>query len=46
MPKTIRLNPDTYERLASLRDKRETFDDVLQRLLSVYKKVEDLRTTQ
>jgi len=35
-PKTIWLKEETYQRLDQLREKRETFDQVVNRLCVVY----------
>lgn len=40
MLKTIRIHKQTYDRLEALRDKRETFDDVIKRAVDL---VEELR---
>jgi hypothetical protein len=34
--KVIKLHQDTYDKLESIRDKRESFDNVVRRLIMVY----------
>jgi len=42
MPKTIKLSEESYRSLEELRQKRETFDDAVKRLLAVFKTISDL----
>ena len=45
MPKTIKLNETTYLALDELREKRETFDEAVQRLLSVFQQIQAVSDT-
>ena|GEM_PF-4183063 len=38
LPKQIKLQDDTYEELTSIGRKSETYDDIVKRLLDVYKR--------
>lgn len=42
MSKTIKLAEETYDELEKLREKRETFDQAVRRLLRVHATVQDL----
>jgi len=42
MSKTIKLNEGTYNDLDELREKRETFDEVVARVLRVHRTVQGL----
>ena len=39
MSKTIKLSEETYNELDDLREKRETFDEAVRRLLKVHRTV-------
>ena len=43
--KTIWLRPETKERLEQIREKRETFDEVVWRLIKVYATIETVSDT-
>jgi hypothetical protein len=43
MSKTIRVQDDIYEQLEKIRDWKETFSQVLGRLLKVYKTIYTIR---
>lgn len=43
--KTIWLRPETKERLENIRGKRETFDEVVQRLCSVFETIKAIPDT-
>ena len=38
LPKQVKLRDDTYDELTALGRKNETYDDIVRRLLDVYKK--------
>ena len=38
LPKQIKLRDDTYDELTSIGHKNETYDDIVRRLLDVYKR--------
>ena len=42
MSKTIKLTDETYAALENLREKRETFDEAVQRLFRVYKTISNV----
>jgi len=44
MSKQIKLSEDTYRQLEELMLARETFDNVVRRLLDVYAKVQGIKT--
>ncbi|MBU2685933.1 MAG: antitoxin VapB family protein [Gammaproteobacteria bacterium] len=41
MSKTIKLSDKTYNALEDLREKRETFDEAVQRLLNVFRTLKE-----
>lgn len=45
MSKQIRVSDTTYKELELLMQPRETFENVLRRLLVVYKEISDIKTT-
>ena len=45
MTKLIKLHDDTYARLDEVREKRETFSQVVDRLLDLYIMLEDVSKT-
>ena len=45
MNKLIRLHEETYNRLEALRGKRETFDQVVNRLCSVFETIKAIPDT-
>ena len=44
-PKTIKLTEETYNALDELREKRETFDEAVKRLLRVFREVAQVAGT-
>lgn len=40
---SIKLQQGTYERLEEIRDKRETFDDTVARLISIFTTLERIQ---
>jgi len=40
MSKTIRVDEQTYNDLDNIRDKRETFDEVIKRVIGVFKQLQ------
>lgn len=44
MPKNIQLRDEVYTRLENVRGKRETFSEVVDRLLTMLEKVGELRS--
>jgi len=45
MSKTIWLRKETYDRLDALREKRETFSEVVDRLINLYVQMSDVSKT-
>ena len=45
MSKQIKLSDPTYLRLESVREKRETFSQVVDRLLEVYLQIKNIKDT-
>jgi len=45
MSKTIKVSEKTYDALEELRDKRETFDEAVQRLLQVFRTIKGVSDT-
>jgi len=45
MSKSIKIKDSLYDRLVEIMDKRETFSDVLTRVLRVYDTVSSVRDT-
>jgi len=42
MRKTIKVDEQTYKDLDEIRDKRETFDEVVKRVIAVFKQIQQL----
>jgi predicted CopG family antitoxin len=42
MPKQIKVKAETYEELTNLGKKNETYDDIIQKCIQAYKKVNKL----
>jgi predicted CopG family antitoxin len=42
MPKQIKVKDETYDELTSLGKKNETYDDIIQKCIEAYKKVNKL----
>lgn len=42
MTKTIKVSQETYNALEELREKRETFDQAVQRVIKVFKQLEEM----
>lgn len=45
MVKTIKLSDETYQKLEELREKRDTFDMTVKRLLKVFEALHDVSET-
>ena len=42
MPRQIKVKDETYDELTSLGKKNETYDDIIQKCIQAYKKVNKL----
>ncbi|MGA7898842.1 MAG: hypothetical protein WCA39_08280 [Nitrososphaeraceae archaeon] len=42
MPRQIKVKDETYDELTSLGKKNETYDDIIQKCIEAYKKVNKL----